>query len=89
MSTAKGRVRKKKEQSEKPPPTTKFNQFGERMAMARVIQTVVLAYECTECGALTFGGVGGKMPFRCSNRKECGKPFHGLINENQTDGSVR
>lgn len=82
MSTDnKGRVnRKKKVPSEKPPP--RLNQFGEPMAMAIAIQTVVTAYECTECGALSFG-TSGKMPFRCSNRKSCGKPFHGVINEQE------
>lgn len=69
MATERSTAKKKKKEK------TPINQFGERMALA--IPTFVPAWICTECKAVSFG-TNGKIPTRCSNRKTCGRLFHGV-----------
>lgn len=51
----------------------KLNQFGN--PLAKPIPTIVQAWKCSECGAISFGE-NGAPPRRCSNRKTCGRLFH-------------
>lgn len=53
----------------------KINQFGQEMATA--IETPVTLWRCSVCGHLSYGK-DGNPPVRCSNRKGCGKLFHGV-----------
>jgi rubrerythrin len=51
----------------------KRNQFGNPLAKA--IETTIYAWKCSECGAI-MPMTGDKPPFRCSNRKGCGRVFY-------------
>lgn len=71
------KTKKKKEK------TPGVNQFGKRMALA--IPTLVQGWICTECNAVSFGN-NGKVPTRCSNRKTCGRLFHGIKRRDLASG---
>lgn len=55
-------------------PRPRFNQFGDTVAVP--IPTLVKAWICPKCGAVSLGDKQGTPPNRCGNRKYCGRLFH-------------